>query len=809
MYTIPTDFLREIFPPSLEGIVRIAIATPSPEGFRPKHGSFPIAALHRGEDIEFDIEVDRLHNFFFTPHPYQEAGDWRKDNAALMTQCLYMDCDDEDISPAGFKPPPSIVVETSKKKHHCYWLLEEPIETTEAERLNKALAYHYLSVDRGGWDRSQLLRIPGFSNTKYDPVQSVKVVDVASPMTRYTPDDFIDIPQAPADMAAQELPTPDEDTLPKRRNLKDKFSEQWPKKLDDVLDRRSKDRSGSLWYLYNQCFRMGMTRDEVFALALESVNNKFTIRRYNQSLDLWHDCGRAHSQHQLPEDERPILRRIDDLRKTKMPHQQRTELLADMLFKDMEVRGRFYYIDDEIMSAFHYNKRLYDLSKGKVETGHLLYLLYGLNATTGEYNYLRQHFQARACHEGTKVTLRTLAHFNVESGTLYISDHNDQYHRTNGIEQDIQVNGLDGVYFLTPKSSRPYTPIRYNYTGTEEGFSLLDELIFTKCKFNAHLLNPDDAQFLVRVWFYSLFFADLLETKPMLILEGDKGSGKTTLFKSMAWLLYGPSGSVSDVPFEEAQFKEMCRNQSHLFLDGIDNSLRWLPNALSTIATGVRERRRILYTNNDMAEYRLQCSFGITTMSAQFMRDDIADRAIILATRARETFKPEGALKAEILHHRNQLWHEIIWDLHKVVKLLREEEEVEEQLRMADFAPLLIAACRHHNRNPKHLIRFMKKAQTQAVLERDVFMQALLNWLSMEKNLGLRIKPSELYRKLAILSDDPEFTKVISSSIKLGQKLQEVVPVLAAQGYELRFRQPHHGGGRLYVFFRIDDEGGD
>lgn len=801
-------FLRHIFPPTADGHIRVVTGIPGATHFMEHTFWITVEELHDAANPpDLELTDDQLlRGFFFTPHLYYNPSSAAKDNASPFTSCLYMDCDDEFLNPWTFHPPPSIIVNTSPRRHHCYWLLDDEIQIQDAERYNKALAYHYLQRDKSGWDRSQLLRIPDTTNHKRAP-HKIHILEERSPFTLYSLDDFNQIPQAPAGTASQQLPPPEVAKLPLFNQVKEKYAELWPKSLDAAVWKRAADRSRTLWHLYHQCFRVGMNREEVFITALKSVNNKWAECRYHAEAELWKDIGRAELSLLGQEDE-PILQKLDDLTKSKLQMKQKREKMAELILLDMQAKGRFYYEPRTMSSFFHIDKELFNLGRGKIRVEHLLMSMYNLNAATGEFFHTLTYLRQKAPQIGEHIEVRHLSAYQEGTGYLYVADNDDGFWRMNGsgAPKERLENGIDGIFFShNPHREEPYQLVKYDYTGADEGFSLLDEMVFGRCNFDTSLLPLEDSRFLVRAWTVALFFPELMRTRPILILEGTKGSGKTTLFKTLSWLIEGPEGTVSQLPSDEDKFKELCRGRNYLFLDGIDQTTRWLTNVLSTIATGTEERVRLLYTNSDYATYRLACMFGITTMDAKFMRDDVADRSIILTAKPLPFHVPEFHLHKEIVDNRNELWWELMNDLVGVTKELSKAQSADEDFRMADFAHLLFALCRVHKRETKNLIRFMKQRQTQAMVEHDAFWQTLELWLQDENNLGRVMQPRQLHAELLRKSamHDLPYNRVVSGAMKLGRKLREMEKVFDSQGFVFRTRD--HCNSSRYIFHRKEE----
>ncbi len=97
-----------------------------------------------------------------------------KDNAAPLLS-LYVDGDGAKVT--EHLPRPSAVVESSPEREQFYWSLTQPLSPEAAEQLNRRLAYA-LGADKSGWDLTQLLRIPGTPNFKYESTPIVRLLEL-------------------------------------------------------------------------------------------------------------------------------------------------------------------------------------------------------------------------------------------------------------------------------------------------------------------------------------------------------------------------------------------------------------------------------------------------------------------------------------------------------------------------------------------------------------------------------------------------------------------------------------------------------
>lgn len=94
----------------------------------------------------------------------------RRKNDFPLATALYLDLDREAaIAVARIRkilPLPTIEVETSSGKFHLLWRLEAPIARSRAEGILRGLARAF-GGDQAATDVARLLRLPGFTNTKY------------------------------------------------------------------------------------------------------------------------------------------------------------------------------------------------------------------------------------------------------------------------------------------------------------------------------------------------------------------------------------------------------------------------------------------------------------------------------------------------------------------------------------------------------------------------------------------------------------------------------------------------------------------
>jgi hypothetical protein len=77
----------------------------------------------------------------------------------------------DERDPRGIELKPTIAIESSPGRHVGLWLTDDVV----TEELNERLA-KYLGDKEGGWDLTQVLRLPGTINHKYAALPRVRVL---------------------------------------------------------------------------------------------------------------------------------------------------------------------------------------------------------------------------------------------------------------------------------------------------------------------------------------------------------------------------------------------------------------------------------------------------------------------------------------------------------------------------------------------------------------------------------------------------------------------------------------------------------
>jgi hypothetical protein len=734
-------FLREVLPMDDREELFLRIVTASRSKFPENVYWISLAELHSDAFSLGSRLKSEDREVYYTPHPFASRGSATKDNAAGLISTVWMESDDETFVPTDVREAyPSIVVETSPGRHHAYWLLQGPVEKARVEETNRALCYRYLTRDRSGWDLSQLLRVPGFRNFKREVLTNIKVV-IWDPERRYTMDVFGSLPTPVLSRAATPLFP---EILPEVESVRREWFERLSSRSRRTLTDRASNRSNALWGLYQDCIRTNISKEEAFVLARTCPNNKFLDSLYNSDLELWKDLCGAYSQHEANL-ETGVVARLSAIRHQRGLHyEDKISKMADLVIDDLVSDGILGY-DLDLQVPFYYRaNEAIKMDRHTFDWQYLLDTRYNINAGAEDFGVMTAALRSRTRTHGIQATLRTFSYYDTIRNLLYVTNFSGGMWRLDGAVPKLVENGTDGVFIRVDRSGEPYTPVF-------ESHGLLDEFVFSRPNYSRDYMDPEIAKLFVRAWTYSILIPELIRTRPLLIVEGTYGSGKSTMFRSILWLLRGRSADVFQMPHDSKELKEIAWDQNYLFFDGVDSLYLGLSNALSTISTGTYDRVRILYTH-DFEIHRLHAFLGLSTMDAKFMREDVTDRSVLIQTDRLQKFLSETEFMRDVLGFRNELWGELLTDLNEVIRRLPQSPAMPEGVRLSDFSRLLKIVSEMKGKDAEASVGTLQRTQAESIIERSQLLYLLSFWLQDNRNDGKTLPCSKLHLQLLHLA---------------------------------------------------------
>lgn len=224
-------------------------------------------------------------DLYWCPHGFRKPR--RLKACAEIPKLLWADLDSTDPRECGDLMP-TIAWESSPGRYAGLWVLDSYM----TEETNRALTMH-LKADPGGWDLTQVLRIPGTRNYKYTSAPKGRLL-------------WSDGPTHMLDHLRKKLPR---ERKPKETNVAIGIYRKYEKNFNGWVRRQllkgkpqPGKRSEVLWRLVHELTEAGVSRDEAFELLRVSPWNKFSNRR-NGDEQLKRELDKALEQHLIVEDD--------------------------------------------------------------------------------------------------------------------------------------------------------------------------------------------------------------------------------------------------------------------------------------------------------------------------------------------------------------------------------------------------------------------------------------------------------------------------------------------------------------------------
>lgn len=371
-----------------------------------------------------------------------------------------------------------------------------------------------------------------------------------------------------------------------------------------------------------------------------------------------------------------------------------------------------------------------------------LYQVTGVNPASADYRYLNADCQS-ASFEGREVNVCRVAHWD---GTfLRVSRFDGTVYRLDGQTIETEGNGDGPAIFDDP----------LGWSTVEPDFSANGAAL----RWWAEIPNWDNAApagLAFTCWLIASFFTELCPTRPLLMLLGEAGSGKSLGLRLMLKLIAGPIGELSGIPDKPDGFTAAASNLHHMVLDNLDDPMDWLRDKLARISTGGVDNYRVLYSNNELGTVAYRCWVAVTARTPETLkRDDLADRLLILpVNRLNESQRiRESAFLAKALDQRGKWWGDVLTLLNAVVAEVRRSGLPEHStVRMADFEVLgrVIARASGQVDVWRRVVESWGDTQSALLLDESVVVEAIEEWLKDPGNHGREVETRTLYSECEV-----------------------------------------------------------
>lgn len=412
--------------------------------------------------------------------------------------------------------------------------------------------------------------------------------------------------------------------------------------------------------------------------------------------------------------------------------------------------------DAELMFFDHSHKLLEPLES--LDFSSMVCDLLGLNPVEAEARFVKEQILLTARRYGQRKTVHQFSYWDRASKRLHISRNDGTMFVLDGSSITEANNGENGVLF----KAHPFAaPIVADLTASLSCF----HEVFDGLSLDGDDMQAQQALALLKVWTLCPFFLEALPVRPILVLVGENGSGKTSLARRIGMVFYGRQFQVagfSKGQNGEGDFLAAVTNERFLVFDNADSNISWLPEHIARIATGVTFQRRRYYTENQLVTYTPNCFMAMTSRDTRWNRGDVTQRLLPIKLHAiASTNIPESALQQGLLGSRDKIWGATLHILNPIVaQLCADQEAFTSNHRLADFDQLGRVIAHTLGIGDDFIAAMANLNETQQTLlaEGNERFEIIASWLRDPANTylgGASITGEELFETLRKRYYDP------------------------------------------------------
>lgn len=463
--------------------------------------------------------------------------------------------------------------------------------------------------------------------------------------------------------------------------------------------------------------------------------------------------------------------------------------------------GEFFKSDDGSQRFWWFFKKdhhLFDIYSNEFKAFFINHTGLDTAADWGKdgFNRLKAYIE----QEAKPVAIHCVSYYNVDTQTLYIDKFDGLMFKLDGNKISLVPVGTDDILFFRDESWESWQLV----DATDEDRKRFEDLLLG-VKFSKDVgILPGYAATSFFVWWLASFFRELNPTCTLLLLRGEKGSGKSSLVRIWLRLLFGNKEDLVTVSQDNIQaFESLITNLPWVGIDNLDSSVKKLMDLLATTATRASIPKRQLYETNKLVKFPIIAWLIITARTPRIKRDDIAERLILLDLDQLEAKKGERTLQETIDRYRNKFMSILISMLNDIVRHIREQglSQKEETFRMADYASFLRTILQYvfgegGDLHANAILHQITNAQSEYLINDDTLVELIEELLKSSK-----LKYGETYSLTALkeainkLTGQKKSTFVITHNGQLKEMLTERAQA-ALSHKKLRFIFTNKSGSR-------------
>jgi len=362
----------------------------------------------------------------------------------------------------------------------------------------------------------------------------------------------------------------------------------------------------------------------------------------------------------------------------------------------------------------------------------------------------------------------------------------------------------------------------------KEGWEILDKppILFYRFKHQAPQVSPakggdifellklinvkdeDEAKLLI-IYIISCFLNGF--PKPVLVVHGQHGSAKSTLFKLLKSLIDPSSLGLIPPIKNDNEFIQIVAHHWFCPFDNLSSLKANLSDHICRACTGGGFSKRTLYSDNDDFIYTFQHIIAINGINNVVVNPDLLDRSILieLARIKEDQRKTDSQIEKEFNEIKSQLLG-ACFDIISQAIAIEPEIKTGKLYRMADFTRWGYAIAETIGIGGEKFLEIYDQnivKQNKEALEASIIGPILIKLL--DKNFGeLEFEPSLILKSLnAIAAEDGLNIGMVdfwpTDARWLSRRLKQISPNMEKIGIKIEFGR---SDGRYIKIYRFQNE---
>lgn len=526
------------------------------------------------------------------------------------------------------------------------------------------------------------------------------------------------------------------------------------------------DESKKDFVLILNAIKKGLTKEEIYQEFMtsdyaNSKDDKHKEKLYNRKDYFDRTYNKAMSYLDKPN-------KIDEINNNDELGRNKTEALINLLI------DKTLFIDERNIAYIVIDNQNIKVDSNKFERL-LVHLSFENNLKISQQaiKYIQSYFEYKAEKDNNKVNLN-----------VRFADYNNDYYYQLSENKLIKMNynGYEVVsndfplFRWTSTMEDQVEPIK------NDGFKYIMEML--------SFFNIEKEQrLLFLVYVVSLFIPNI--PKPILILQAEKGAGKTTATKLLKSLIDPSKIEATYFPRNEEALSQLLDHSALINFDNLNRLQDWQSDALCRAYSGETYTKRSLFTDDEDFIFKYKRAIILNGINCPAIREDLLDRSIIINLKRIETYKEESLIYKE--------WNEkkpyILDNIFKLISLSLQiyyNTHLDNLGRTADWCKwgYCIAKALGNEINKPNLCEIFindwkknENNQNKEAIENNIVAQCIIKLMN-NKN-SWQGTASELYKDLLFISEDFGSNGFPKNSSWLTREINKLISVLKSQGINI------------------------